>query len=362
MSSTLFEAVCLAAETILPGDRRVLEALMRAPAYSASAGEIRTMLEVSTVIEVNAAIGRFGLRVHQLFGRHPDGYKNGDFEWWTVLATGLRDNKRGFVWTLREEVIQGLHACGFGPQRQNEPGTSALDRSSPTDAEVEAFHDAGDVSDHEAFQAWRISHPDGFYLNLETRNKAKLHGCNCWHAGSANLSAAELGGSLTLKKKVCSENPVTLLSWANDYHVSVTGCAHCIDREALASVASPTEQTSPTDVTAIEGVIRETAALTKGRNRGLRDAALARSLGVCAACGIDFSRVLSGKGYRALQVHHTRQLSLQTEPAVTSIDELAVVCANCHALIHADPFAAMPVATLRELWAVERTNGDSTNS
>ena len=51
------------------------------------------------------------------------------------------------------------------------------------------------------FQRWRISYADGYYLNLETRNKAKLHGCQCWHAGGAKPSADELGGSLTLKKK-----------------------------------------------------------------------------------------------------------------------------------------------------------------
>lgn len=53
---------------------------------------------------------------------------------------------------------------------------------------------------------------------------------------------------------------------------------------------------------------------------------------------------------RALQVHHKKQLALQDKPTVTTIHDLAVVCANCHSIIHADPKSAMPLEALQELW------------
>lgn len=83
-------------------------------------------------------------------------------------------------------------------------------------------------------------------------------------------------------------------------------------------------------VLALEGILRETMVITKSRNGTLRRAALEKANGMCAACGIDFSHILDGLGQRVLQVHHRRQLALAEEPQVNGIEDLAVVCANCH--------------------------------
>ncbi len=66
--------------------------------------------------------------------------------------------------------------------------------------------------------------------------------------------------------------------------------------------------------------------------------------------------MLDGLGQRVLQVHHKHQLALLDEPKVNGIDDLAVVCANCHQLIHADMARAMPVEELRK-----RLNQDAPN-
>lgn len=103
----------------------------------------------------------------------------------------------------------------------------------------------------------------------------------------------------------------------------------------------------------VEGIARESVVLSRSRSSALRREALRRSGGVCEGCGVDFSLVLNGRGLRALQVHHRRQLALRDAPEATSLGDLAVVCANCHAIIHTDPKEAMPVETLREAWAKE---------
>lgn len=104
-----------------------------------------------------------------------------------------------------------------------------------------------------------------------------------------------------------------------------------------------------------EGIAREVTALARSRSRKLRNLALKRSHGICEACGTDFSALLEGRGIRALQVHHKHQLALQEAPKITSLDDVAVVCANCHAIIHADPLSAMSVEALRDQWHRERT-------
>lgn len=105
---------------------------------------------------------------------------------------------------------------------------------------------------------------------------------------------------------------------------------------------------------AVEGIAREATILTRKRSRKLRGLALIRAAGICEACGIDFSLVLGGKGSHVLQVHHRRQLALLEVPTPMSTEDLAVVCANCHAIIHSDPKTAMPVEVLHALWATDR--------
>ncbi len=85
----------------------------------------------------------------------------------------------------------------------------------------------------------------------------------------------------------------------------------------------------------------------RGRSRYLRDLALEESDGVCAVCEVDYSKLLGGKGVRVLQVHHRNQLAADIAPRLTPLGELAVVCANCHMLIHMNPKQALSVEELR---------------
>ncbi len=107
----------------------------------------------------------------------------------------------------------------------------------------------------------------------------------------------------------------------------------------------------------VEGIARESIVLSRTRSAVLRREALRQSRGICEGCGLNFSTLLNGRGLRALQVHHKQQLALRDTPEATAIGDLAVVCANCHAIIHTDPKAAMPVEELKEEWTRERDKG-----
>ncbi len=116
---------------------------------------------------------------------------------------------------------------------------------------------------------------------------------------------------------------------------------------APGTVSAPARQYS--DATDIEGITTETVALRRTRSERLRRLALARAGGVCEACGHDYSRLLHGRGLRVLQVHHRRQLSLRDRPRRTHLEDIAVLCANCHLLVHSEPRRPLRVEDLRRM-------------
>lgn len=128
--------------------------------------------------------------------------------------------------------------------------------------------------------------------------------------------------------------------------------------EGAASIALAVAPTVRADETVaqgiVEGIEREVKLIARSRSRRLRRLAMERAHGVCEACGNDFGALFGGLGLRVLQVHHEQQLALKAVPAVTSVDDLAVVCANCHGIIHSNPKAALPIDVIRELWATKQ--------
>lgn len=112
------------------------------------------------------------------------------------------------------------------------------------------------------------------------------------------------------------------------------------DRFLPAAVAQPA---------AIEGLLTETKTYVRGRSRQLRELALEKANGVCCVCDVDYKELLNGKGIRVLQVHHRKQLAASDTPRVTHLSDLAVVCANCHLLIHMNPRQALEVEELRTM-------------
>jgi hypothetical protein len=100
----------------------------------------------------------------------------------------------------------------------------------------------------------------------------------------------------------------------------------------------------------LEGIEYETKVFRKTRSNRLRLEALIKAGGKCEACGFDYSVLLDGRGISVLQVHHRKQLSLSKTPRLTTVKDLAVLCANCHCLIHANVKKAMPVEKLARYW------------
>ncbi len=96
------------------------------------------------------------------------------------------------------------------------------------------------------------------------------------------------------------------------------------------------------EIAAVEGMLRVAIVRHRRREQKLRDAkiALASKSGaghlLCEVpgCGFDFLKIYGEIGRDYAQVHHLQQLSDLESPTITTLKDLAVVCANCHAMIH----------------------------
>ena len=99
--------------------------------------------------------------------------------------------------------------------------------------------------------------------------------------------------------------------------------------------AVTSELKAASDVPEREGEVRLARCRrrsTKNRIRKLDEAG-----GVCAGCARNFRVGFGFRGDRALEVHHLKPLSKSGEDVHTKLSELAVLCATCHRLVHADP-------------------------
>jgi 5-methylcytosine-specific restriction protein A len=96
--------------------------------------------------------------------------------------------------------------------------------------------------------------------------------------------------------------------------------------------------------TAVEGVVSVRLIKHRSRERALRAAKLAETAAKsvngrlrCEVpdCGFDFEDRYGELGRGFAHVHHLRPLADAPGPTQTRLEDLAVVCANCHAMIHA---------------------------
>jgi len=55
----------------------------------------------------------------------------------------------------------------------------------------------------------------------------------------------------------------------------------------------------------------------------------------CEACDFDFGAVYGERGMGFIEVHHTVPLHTLTAGRKTRLDDLALLCANCHRMVHA---------------------------
>ncbi|CAM3726327.1 HNH domain-containing protein [Tsukamurella ocularis] len=92
-------------------------------------------------------------------------------------------------------------------------------------------------------------------------------------------------------------------------------------------------------VTAAEGRVLRRLTTVRERDRGLRNTKLTQFRAAhqgrvfCEVCSFDFGKVYGEHGEGYAEVHHRVPLHV-TDEVVNDLDDLIVLCANCHRMIH----------------------------
>lgn len=116
----------------------------------------------------------------------------------------------------------------------------------------------------------------------------------------------------------------------------------------LAVLGSPPAPRSDPAVIAVENLRREATVLSRSRNRGLRDAVITASAGVCVACGTDYSAVEPARWSSVLQAHHKRPLHEFDGPVENTMADLVALCPTCHVLAHLGRGAPRSASAVRQ--------------
>ena len=113
-------------------------------------------------------------------------------------------------------------------------------------------------------------------------------------------------------------------------------------------------------VLGLEGKSRAIVSRVRERSPRLRAAALEIHGYLCQACGFDFEGTYGTWGRGFIEVHHVQELGA-APPEGVKVDpatDLAVVCSNCHRMIHRKAKQALTLAELRRI-IVDASESDS---
>lgn len=67
----------------------------------------------------------------------------------------------------------------------------------------------------------------------------------------------------------------------------------------------------------------------------------------CEACGTNFEEIYGERGKDFIEAHHTKPVSEMKEGEKTKIDDIAMLCSNCHRMVHRAPLIS--VGELKEI-------------
>jgi predicted HNH restriction endonuclease len=104
---------------------------------------------------------------------------------------------------------------------------------------------------------------------------------------------------------------------------------------------------------ASEGRLLTRRHLARERNRKLVETKRKQALEIygkltCEVCDFDFSASYGDRGHGFLECHHTKPISTLADGYSTHINDLVLVCANCHRMLH----RTVPWLSISELKAM----------
>jgi 5-methylcytosine-specific restriction enzyme A len=99
-----------------------------------------------------------------------------------------------------------------------------------------------------------------------------------------------------------------------------------------------------------EGNIKERYTSYYERNPKLRQQAVNIHGYACQVCGFDFKKTYGKHGEGFIHVHHIKPISeIKKEVIVNPKDDLTVLCANCHSMIHRYRYITLSIEELKAM-------------
>ena len=114
-----------------------------------------------------------------------------------------------------------------------------------------------------------------------------------------------------------------------------------------------------------EGRILTRMHVARERNRQLVESKRKQAMKkhgklLCEVCGFDFAIHYAERGDGFIECHHTKPVAALVEGQKTHIDDLALVCANCHRMIHRSK-RWLSISDLKAVITSARTRHPATN-
>ena len=107
-----------------------------------------------------------------------------------------------------------------------------------------------------------------------------------------------------------------------------------------------------------EGLEKERLLTYRERDPQARAAAIEYHGTKCMVCGFDFGEAYGEYGLGHIEVHHLRAVSTYLLEIRVDQDDMAVLCSNCHSMIHRDKDRGLSLEDLRKV--LKRTWSGST--
>jgi 5-methylcytosine-specific restriction protein A len=99
----------------------------------------------------------------------------------------------------------------------------------------------------------------------------------------------------------------------------------------------------------MEGGLREITIELHKRDANLRKEAIEKYGYACCVCGFNFKECYGDVGANFIEVHHLEPLSMKKKDQINTVNDVCVVCANCHRVLHKNGATPMKIDELRQI-------------
>lgn len=346
----------------------------RAPSHTISSFRLAKELGYPSFSPANLFYGKFARRVADALGRRPGPFSSGKPHWWRTLANGKEDSLQTkgayYEWILRPEFARALEELGWTGTTPD--FTAAVRSAQPV---VGGVYSWSAVQQNWFGEQTYLAKRNGRIVCATLTREHNPLAPEVILVGKKpkNMERGELlceqGGAIPIFIRAAQNewqyhgqfeverfttNPAEL-------RLVEAGEKSALSRVIFLRKVSETPETAA-DIPDVDNDVYSGTEgrkiwelhLRRERDGGLPKAKKARVLKSngcleCEACGFNFKTFYPPHDLDFCEVHHRKPLAELDEGAETTLEDLAILCSNCHRAIH----RIQPMLTVERLkWLI----------